>query len=116
MTTNAYIFSWCCEGIEAIVPITQYQLWDQENLIRILKDEPEKPNPLNNILNMLTMRARFNSHRFYEIYAVECHPDLSEEFWKNQWESYPQKTANLIREKGVKIYSDRIDHSNYKIL
>lgn len=107
MTVNAYIFMWSCEGIESIVPISQYEHWDQQQLINRLKEEPIKPNPLNHIYNSLTMRARFNSHRNYEIYAVDCHSDLTEEFWHQQWKENPQFTADLIRDRGVKLHSDR---------
>ena len=107
MTTNAFIFMWSREGIESIIPITQYEHWDEEQLMNILKEEPVESNPLNSILSRLKMRAKFNSHRHYEIYAVDCHVDLTEEFWKLQWEQHPQFTADLIRERGVKLYSDR---------
>lgn len=107
MTTNAFIFSWDIQGIEAIVPISRYENWDKENLMRMLKDEQIKPNPLNNIVQSLLMRARYNTHRHYEIYAVDCDTSLDEEFWRKQWAEYPQFTADLIREKGHKIYSDR---------
>ncbi len=38
MTTNAFIFSWDCNGVEAIVPITQYEDMDKRNLINILAE------------------------------------------------------------------------------
>jgi hypothetical protein len=107
MTTNAFIFSWDCEGIEAVIPITQYEMFDKENLIRLLKNEEKQRNPLNTIIQHLLMRARTNSHRFYEIYAVDCTKEMDEEFWREQWKKYPQESANLIRKQGHKIYSDR---------
>lgn len=107
MTTNAYIFSWDCMGIEAIVPISKYEQHDAQQLINILSDRNVVPNPLNNILGSLKMRARANYQRHYEIYAVDCTEDMTVEFWQQQWQEYPQATADLIREHGVKIYSDR---------
>lgn len=107
MTTNAFIFSWDCEGIEAIIPITKYEKWDQENLMRMLKNENTQRNPLNSIIQTLTLRARYNPQRHYEIYAVDCAEELDEAFWRTQWEENPQFTADLIREKGHKIFSDR---------
>jgi hypothetical protein len=108
MTTNAYIFSWDNLGIESIVPITEYEHWDKQNLIRILSEERTKTNPLNAIMHNLLLRARFNSHRHYEIYAIDCDESLDEKFWREQWEENPQFTADLIRERGHKIYSDRL--------
>lgn len=107
MTVNAYIFMWSCEGIESIIPISRYEHWDQEQLINMLREEPVKPNPLNNIVNTLIMRAKFNTQRHYEIYVVDCHSDLTEEFWHQQWQEHPQFTADLIRDRGIKLYSDR---------
>jgi hypothetical protein len=107
MTKNAYIFSWDQLGIEAIIPISQYELLDKQNLINILSEKPVERNPLNGIMRSLLLRARFNPHRHYEIYAVDCSEDMDEKFWREQWEEYPQATAELIRERGHKIYCDR---------
>lgn len=107
MTKNAYIFSWDQEGIEAIVPITKYEHHDKQNLIRMLSEKPVARNPLNGIVQMLLLRAKFNQQRCYEIYAVDCAEDMDEKFWREQWEEYPQETAELIRERGHKLYSDR---------
>lgn len=107
MTKNAFIFSWDNQGIESIVPISQYENHDKEQLLRLLKEEPRVRNPLDSIIRNLILRAKFNTHRHYEIYAIDCDPSLDQEFWKNQWTENPQFTADLIREKGHKIYSDR---------
>lgn len=107
MTTNAFIFSWDIYGIEAIIPISQYEHHDKENLMRMLKDERTVRNPVDGILRNLILRATYNTQRHYEIYAVDCAPGLDETFWRKQWEENPQFTADLIRERGHKIYSDR---------
>lgn len=108
MTTNAYIFSWNCHGVEAIVPISQYEHIDRDNTIRILSEKPVLQNPMDGILRNLIMRARFNPQRHYEVYAVDCESEeMDEAFWRDQWEQYPQETAELIRERGHKLYSDR---------
>ncbi len=107
MTSNAFIFSWDMHGIESIIPITQYENWDKENLIRMLKEEQTQRNPLDAIVRNLILRAQFNSQRHYEIYAVDCESNLDENFWRQQWEQNPQFTADLIRERGHKIYSNR---------
>lgn len=107
MTTNAFIFSWDQLGIEAIVPITQYEHHDKQNLINILSEKPTERNTLDSIVRSLLLRARFNPQRHYEIYAVDCDASLDEAFWRKQWEENPQYTADLIRERGHKLYSDR---------
>lgn len=115
MTTNAFIFAWDQLGIESIIPISQYEHHDKENTIRLLKDLPRIKNPLDSIIQQLIMRARFNTQRHYEIYAIDCDPSLDEEFWKQQWKDNPQFTAELIREKGHKLYSDRADENKIVI-
>lgn len=115
ITKNAFIFSWDQLGIESIVPISQYEEIDRENTMRILRDQPVVRNPLNSILQSLLLRARYNSQRHYEIYSIDCDPSLDEAFWKKQWETDPQGTADLIRERGHKLYSDRADSKKVKI-
>ena len=115
MTTNAFIFSWDQTGIEAIVPITQYEHHDKQNLMNILSEKPTTRNPLDSIVRSMVLRARFNTQRHYEIYAVDCSEGMDEAFWREQWEEYPQATAELIRERGHKIYSDRANTKEIKI-
>lgn len=106
-TNNAYIFSWDMSGIDAIVPITEYEGIDAENTMRLLKNEPAERNPLNSILQMMIMRAQANSQRHYEIYAIDCAFEIDEKEWRANWESDPQGCADLIRARGEKIFSDR---------
>lgn len=116
MTTNAFIFSWDCTGIEAIIPITEYEDWDTINAFNRLQDKPTKSNPLDNLISLLCLRARFNPQRFYEIYAVDCDQSLTKEFWEKEWEDAPQDCANLIRNRGIKIYSDRMPKEQVRIV
>lgn len=115
MTTNAFIFSWDQLGIESIVPITQYEHHDKQQLINILSEKRTQKNPLDGILKSLMLRARFNPQRHYEIYAIDCDASLDEAFWREQWEEYPQETAELIRDRGHKLYSDRASADRIKI-
>ena len=115
MTKNAYIFSWDQLGIESIVPISQYEYHDQENTMRLLREQPRIPNPLNGVVRNLILRARFNPQRHYEIYAIDCAEGMDEKFWREQWDEYPQETAELIRERGHELYSDRAKAGSIKI-
>lgn len=115
MTTNAYIFAWDQTGIDSIVPIGQYEEWDKNNTWNVLTDQPVKRNPLNSILQSLLLRARYNSQRHYEIYSVDCAFPIDEAEWREIWQENPQATADLIRERGQKIYSDREDRTSQVI-
>jgi len=107
MTTNAFIFAWDCYGIESIVPISQYEHIDRDNTMRILAEKPRLPNPMDSILKNLMLRATVNTQRNYEIYAIDCEEHMDKAFWAKQWLEYPQETAELIRDCGHKLYSDR---------
>jgi hypothetical protein len=116
ITKNAFIFAWDTLGIDAIVPITRFEYHDKENLIRMLKDEKVERNPLNGIIRRLVLRARYNSQRYYEIYAIDCiDPTLDEAWWRKAWEENPQYWAELFRKRGHKIYSDREKKTEVKI-
>lgn len=107
MTTNAFLFMWDYSGIEAIVPITQYEDQSKLDTWAILKGEKPGANPLSRILTHMKLRAQFNYDRNYEIYAVDCDKEMTEEFWEKEWDERPQETADLIRSKGVKIFSSK---------
>lgn len=115
MTTNAFVFAWDINGIESIIPITQYEAWDKANTWKILAGEETERNPLNSILQCLLLRARYNQHRHYEIYSIDCEVGITKEMWEAAWRENPQATADLIRAQGCNIYSDRLDPSKHLI-
>lgn len=83
--------------------------------MRLLREQPRIPNPLDGVVRNLLLRARFNPQRHYEIYAIDCTEEMDEKFWREQWEEYPQETAELIRERGHELYSDRARPNSIKI-
>lgn len=105
--TKKFIFSWCNEGIESIIDVTEYENWDKHNTFKLIKGETIERNPINSIVQRLIMRARYNTQRYYEIYMITCTDDLDKEVWIQQWQDEPQFTAELIRERGYKLHSDR---------
>jgi len=107
MTTNAYIFAWDEFGIESIVPITEYEHWDKQQLMEMLRDKPRRRNPLDLIVRNLILRAQVNAQRHYEIYAIDCEKEMDEKFWRRSWAEDPQGMADIIRERGHKLFSAR---------
>jgi len=107
MTTNAFIFAWDEFGIESIVPITEYEHWDKQQLMEMLKDKPRRRNPLDLIVRNLILRAQVNAQRHYEIYAIDCEKEMDEKFWRRSWAEDPQAMADIIRERGHKLFSAR---------
>ena len=107
MTTNAFLVYWCEEGLESVIPITEYEQWDRDNVFRALSDQPIERNPINGLIQNMILRARFNSQRHYELYAIDCVADISREDIVTMFDKDPQDAADLIRVRGQRIYSDR---------
>ena len=114
-TTNAYLIVWCSTGLESVIPIGQYELIDRENTFRILNDADPLSNPVNHIISTLVIRARYNSQRHYEIYAIEAHDGIKERDIETMFENNPQGAADLVRSIGYKLYSDRVSNDRIKI-
>ena len=115
MTTNAYLFMWNCYGIESIVPITQYEDQSKFDMWKILKGEETGKNPLDDILTSMQMRARFNPTRSYEIYAMDCEEGITRDDLFDFWDNSPQAAADLTRQKGVCLFSNRNKEHKIKI-
>lgn len=101
--TNCYIVMWCSEGLESIVRCDSADaVWE------ILQTgSSERMKDLDRTIWAMKLRARYNLQRHYEIYAISCTKDIDEDVLRNGFETHPQGMADLLRERGVKIYSDR---------
>jgi hypothetical protein len=107
MTTNAYLIYWCSEGLESVTPIGQYEQIDVDNTFRILQDQDPVRNPVNTIIQTMILRARYNSHRHYELYAITAVDGIMGPDIERMFELDPNQAAQVIRKIGVKLYSDR---------
>lgn len=116
MTTNAFLLSWDQLGIEAVVPISKYEQWDAVQTMEMLKGNKREACPLDQMISMMKLRARFNTQRHYEIYAIDCDESISEEDWRDMFEQDPQGTADLVRARGFKLYSDRASSDRVRIV
>lgn len=110
-STNLFVVMWCNEGLECVIPATNP---DHEEIMAILKGV----NPDTSVartVGMMMMRARFNSHRCYEIYGVAAVDSITKEDIEEMFENAPQEAAETIRRLGNQIYSDRATPSRIKI-
>lgn len=111
---NTFILSWDCHGLESVVNATELE---QERVMNILSDRQSgRNNDVGQILTTLTLRARFNTQRHYEIYAIDAVDGISESDIKTAFEDNPQGMADLVRKQGRKLYSDRVESSKIKII
>lgn len=110
--SNTYILSWDMYGLEACINASEIE---HERIINILSDtnspwnrEKRQGKSLNYTLNALTLRAKFNPQRHYEIYAIEVDDSITEKDIVGMFADAPNDAAELIRSRGHKIHSDRM--------
>jgi hypothetical protein len=115
MTTNAYLVYWCEEGLESVVPITEYEQWDRDNTFRVLNNQETVRNPLNQMIQNMMLRARVNSQRHYELYAIDCDHSIQKADIEQMFEDDPQTAAELFRSRGHRLYSDRAEKNRVRI-
>ena len=110
--SNLFLVSWDCTGLEAVINVTDYE---KEATWATLKNE-DPPVRLGSMVNHLMLRARANSQRHYEIYTMNVAEGISDEDIRTMFESDPQGSADLIRDRGNQIYSDRENLVDRKIV
>lgn len=99
--TRVYICMWDENGFETLKDCSS---WERESLLNTIAGKPLKPAPVN--LQVMTMRARFNPQRAYEIWTFNAEESLDEEtLWKIADEN-PQELVNMIRSRGKKLYAN----------
>jgi hypothetical protein len=115
MTTNAYLVYWCEEGLESVVPITEYEQCDRDNTFRVLNNQETVRNPVNSIIQHMILRAQVNAQRHYELYAVDCDGSIKKSDIEQMFEDDPQSAADLFRNRGHKMYSNRANKNRVRI-
>jgi hypothetical protein len=109
---NVFILSWDQQGLEACVNVSCYekaQIWAV-----LTNSNPEQK--ISAMLGHLIMRARANPQRHYEIYSMLVVDSITEEDIHEMFENDPQGSADLIRDRGRKLYSNRAIQQDIKIL
>jgi hypothetical protein len=112
MSENIFLVSWDMHGIESAINITEI---DKEATWAALQDT-QPTQRLSSIVNQVMLRARFNSQRHYEVYTVTVDEGITGKDIIEMFERDPQGSADLIRARGHKMYSDRIDPNSAKIV
>jgi hypothetical protein len=113
---NTYIISWNQTGLEAVVDITENiargNAFEREKIWDLLKDPGRTPHnewvhEVNHMVGMMMIRARANPQRHYEIYCINTDAGITKQDMVNMFGDTPQTAADLIRERGNRLYSDR---------
>jgi len=102
---RAFAVMWDCNGLEAIGEIVDpaMQTW------AVLANKPVPREDFN--IEHWKLRARYNTQRCYEIYAIGVDGNITQEDIAEMFKTDPQYAADLIRARGEKLYSDRRSHS-----
>ena len=100
---HQFLVMWDCNGLECVADFTEYS---QAQVWAGLKGEAG-PRMFPN-LEHLKLRARYNSQRNYEIYAITAVDGITEQDIRDMFEANPQGAADTIRRLGQVLYSDRM--------
>lgn len=98
------IVMWDREGLDSVLDATQM---NQDDIWNILSDNGQTVGKLDNALLGLKLRARFNSHRCCEIYAINVDEAITGDDIGDWFEVNPQGAADLIRARGTRLLSQR---------
>ena len=115
---NVFLLSWDMTGLESLIDLTTLEnLHKEEEKVRMIAilSDPEARDPgnqsgsvLNQIVQNIVLRARVNQQRHYEVYTIQTTPGITEKDLWGMFNNDPQYAAELIRERGNQLYSDRV--------
>ncbi len=105
--TSKFIAMWDCNGLEHVSDISHYEHWEDQQLLNLIAGKKAVPCPVNQQIGYMKMRAQANPQRFYEIYAFSTDQDVTESMVREMFAINPQNMVDLIRDRGVSIYSNR---------
>jgi hypothetical protein len=99
--SKVYICMWDERGFETLKDCSS---WERESLLNTIAGKELTPAPVN--LQAMTMRARFNPQRHYEIWTFNTEESLDEETLWRYAEDNPQALADMIRARGKRLYGE----------
>lgn len=97
---KTWVLSWDQTGLESVILAYDPQ-WLMDSLTT------GKTPSIDSTVNAMMLRARFNTQRHYEIYAINFDYEMTADDIREYFDESPQAFVDLIRERGHKMYSDR---------
>ena len=98
---RAFAVMWDCNGLEAIA-----EVYDPALKAWAILGNKTPPKENFNIEHW-KLRARYNTQRHYEIYAIGVEGSITQEDLAEMFKQDPQYAADLIRARGERIYGHR---------
>ncbi len=99
--TRVYICMWDCNGFEVIKDCSS---WERQSLLDTIAGKELTKPPVS--LQAMTMRARFNPQRNYEIWTFNTEESLDEDTLWSYAETDPQALVDMIRDRGKRLYGE----------
>jgi hypothetical protein len=100
---------WDQDGFECLQDITALHPdnFEKGQIVDILKGDKPHPNPLSKQVTAMTLRARYNSQRCYEIYVFSTDNSIEFKDVEDWMIADPQSLVEWVRVNHYsKIYSD----------
>lgn len=104
--SERYLIVWDMYGLELAINMDGCV---SKRVEAALLGKEHKEVDLDHLVQRSLLRARFNSHRNYEIYAIGMPAGTTEDDVVDMFERSPQAMADLIRRKGLRLHGNRID-------
>jgi hypothetical protein len=116
--TKHYLAMWDMLGLESLHDVDahmdKYNEWEKQKVVAILKEQRVPDQPSGIPLQMMILRAKFNSQRAYEIY--EFNSTMGYKELTKVFNDDPQPVVEWIRENGKKVYSDYVKQDRKMIV
>jgi len=100
-TGHLMLIMWDMYGVEAVIDVTA-QL--QNQLFDMIRESDHFNQWLNHTINYLTLRARANSQRNYEVFSIWVDESIDADTLRAEFTSSPQLMADLVRSRGNRIF------------
>ena len=110
--TNRFVIMWDMYGLEYVGSVDEplkKKMWAE------LKGEDHQGIHVPN-LNHLTLRARFNTQRNYEIYLIDAQDEITADEITSMFDANPQIAANTIRRIGSRVYGEPLSESQKPVI
>ena len=108
---HQFVVMWDNTGLEFVGDWTDF---NQDRMWSTLQGKKSEKTFVN--LMHLELRARYNTQRHYEIYLINAAEGIGADDIRAMFAADPQTAADIIRERGHKYYSDRVNADQVKIV